>query len=112
MSQITSRPQPEYLHRLGGELCDAIKDVVQASSSFYASFELVFEVDWEMTRACICKPDDLILPTATFCNPGVSDESNNWWNRGSLLAEYRRLQDALTRLADVTGQIRTAGPPK
>lgn len=60
---------------------------------FLDAFKLVFEWDWEFTCA-ILRSDQLgwyIRPGHTFLNPGVEDESNNWGNRGRLLAAYRRL---------------------
>jgi hypothetical protein len=68
---------------------------------FVDLFELVFENDWEHTKVTLHVPDDLpgfITPDGSFLNPGVEDESNNWANRGSLLAAYRRLRSALPEL--------------
>ena len=66
--------------------------------SFLDSFELVFgEGDWPTTQ-CNLKDDvHLISPNGTFINPGVDDESNNWSNRGYLLAVYRGLKDMLDK---------------
>lgn len=66
-----------------------------AVADFLRTFEAVFgEADWEMTLD-ILQSDAVrhyIAPEGTFLSPGVSDESANWWNRGSLLASYRRLK--------------------
>jgi hypothetical protein len=57
---------------------------------FVEAFALVFDNDWEMTKDRICDPS-YVTPSGTFISPGVSDESNNWANRGNLLDSYRRL---------------------
>ncbi|MDQ2046112.1 toll/interleukin-1 receptor domain-containing protein [Pseudoalteromonas sp. 20-92] len=62
-------------------------------SSFLSMFYLVFDADWDHTIQSL-DPEYLnyyISPNATFINPNVSDEQNNWGNRGSLLASYREL---------------------
>jgi hypothetical protein len=62
-------------------------------SNFLTSFHAVFENDWVHTIQCL-DPEWLkhsIAPGATFINPNVADEQNNWGNRGSLLASYREL---------------------
>ena len=45
-----------------------------------------------MTLASIQDPEFLISDDGTFLYPGVSDESNNWANRGGLLTAYRKLR--------------------
>lgn len=62
-------------------------------SNFLTSFHAVFEDDWDHTIQSL-DPEWLnhyISPGATFINPNVADEQNNWGNRGSLLASYREL---------------------
>lgn len=62
-------------------------------SSFLTSFHAVFEDDWDHTIQSL-DPEWLkhyISPGATFINPNVADEQNNWGNRGGLLASYREL---------------------
>jgi hypothetical protein len=62
-------------------------------SNFLSMFDLVFHSDWDHTIQSL-DPEYLnyyISPNATFINPNVSDEQNNWGNRGSLLASYREL---------------------
>lgn len=49
-----------------------------------------------MTKACITNAF-LIKDSGTFLQPDVSDESNNWGNRGSLLAAYRHLVEVLEK---------------
>lgn len=64
---------------------------------FIWAFDLVFHGDWEHTLSCIKDPEYLISPDGSFLCPGVSDESNNWANRGSLLFAYRDLVDFCKR---------------
>ena len=68
-------------------------DFQRALLAFLTSFKLVFGYDWEFSRD-IFQSDSLgwyIQDGHTFLNPGVEDESNNWGNRGGLLASYRHL---------------------
>lgn len=72
-------------------------EFLSALMSFWSSFEAVFgDADWPTT---LCNLQDdakyLIDPNGTFLEPGVEDESNNWGNRGSLLASYRRLKQQI-----------------
>jgi hypothetical protein len=62
-------------------------------SNFLTMFNSVFEDDWEHTILSL-DPEWLrhyIAPNATFINPKVADEQNNWGNRGGLLSSYREL---------------------
>ena len=59
--------------------------------------ELVFDNDWDMTRYEISSGHS-IHQNGSFLHPGVADESDNWWNRGAFLSEFRRA----LRLADAT----------
>lgn len=68
-----------------------------AISNFVSSFELVFDKDWENSKNCIANSKYLIEDGGTFINPGVDNESNNWANRGSLLADYWHLVELLDR---------------
>jgi len=74
-------------------------EFTSALSDFLRCFEAGFgDADWDMTRD-ILTGDGLeyyIHPNGTFLEPGVSDESNNWHNRGALLATYRRLNAVFT----------------
>ena len=65
-------------------------------ADFMDHFELVFRDDWDFTRD-ILKDDaeHYISADGSFLEPRVSDESNNWGNRGSLLASYRELVEAM-----------------
>lgn len=79
------------------ESLDVLRELVE-------SLELVFHYDWEYSAGRL-DPDDVrfyIAPSGTFLHPfpdlSVRDgegelvvaESNNWANRGSFLAAYRR----------------------
>jgi hypothetical protein len=79
------------------ELLDAVVDFVE-------HFELVFDADWEVTRANILNSEFLISDRGTFVEPGVEDESNDWGNTGSLLDSYRHLRAVLDDLG-------RGGPP-
>jgi hypothetical protein len=85
MEQIMHRPS------------ESVRELEEAISSFITSFELVFDNDWEMTKSCITD-DCFIRENGTFIQPGVSDESNNWGNRGSLLWEHFTLFGRKTSL--------------
>lgn len=66
-------------------------EFVSALDDFLRCFEAVFgDADWPVTLDNM-QSEFLIHPNGTFLEPGVADESNNWHNRGSLLASYRRL---------------------
>lgn len=56
------------------------------------SLAAVFDNDWEFTSEQLHVHAEpwFIAQGGTFLRPGVDDESNNWMNRGSLLAAYRR----------------------
>jgi len=75
---------------------ESMREIEEAVSSFVSSFELVFDNDWEMTKNCITD-DCFIRNNGTFIQPGVGDETSNWWNRGSLLAAYRHLVEVLEK---------------
>lgn len=67
------------------------RDIVM---EFLNSFELVFDQDWEFTKANF-DPEMLkcfVSADGTFVNPKIGDESNNWGNRGHLLDAYRHLK--------------------
>ena len=62
-------------------------------SNFLSMFNTVFQDDWNHTILSL-DPEWLkyyIAPDATFINPKVEDEQNNWGNRGTLLSSYREL---------------------
>lgn len=73
-------------------------EFISALNSFLRDFEVMFgETDWTYTLEALTWDglEHYIHPNGTFLEPGVEDESNNWWHRGNLLASYRRLKSAL-----------------
>lgn len=74
-------------------------EYARAVADFLDKFELVFgDADWPITLANLqADAKYLIDSNGTFIDPGVADESNNWHNRGSLLAAYRRLKAILVQ---------------
>ena len=76
---------------------DNDRELEEAISDFVSIFELVFDNDWEKTKSSITDSSYVTEDGGTFIHPGVVDESNNWWNRGSLLSSYRRLLEVMER---------------
>lgn len=75
-------------------------DFQRALLAFLTSFKLVFGCDWEFSRG-ILQAENLeehVRDGHTFLNPGVEDESNNWGNRGGLLASYRNLLTVMDQM--------------
>ena len=72
-------------------------ELLKAVISFVESFELAFDHDWSTTKANLEDPSNLIDDNGTFLQPLVGDESNNWGNRGSLLASYRDLLSCMEK---------------
>jgi hypothetical protein len=66
-------------------------------SDFIFAFEGVFDNDWEFTQNNISPEhaDLFIGKGGSFLNPLVSDEGNNWGNRGALLSAYRNLVETM-----------------
>jgi len=60
---------------------------------FLDNFEHVFHSDWEHSKSCLDNDwiHHFIPDSGTFLKPGIDDESNNWFSRGSLLESYRNL---------------------
>jgi len=78
------------------ESVNRLHNIEEELQYFLERFELVFHNDWSMSQGCLQDTDNLyISENGTFLNPQVDDESNNWANRGSLLASYRRLKETL-----------------
>lgn len=75
--------------------------VHDAARDLLAAIEAVFHFDWDFTKDALGIGDNYVgsyvAPGATFLEPHVCDESNNWGNRGSLLAAVRQLRGALER---------------
>ena len=86
-------------------------DVMAAIRDFVASFEAVFGNDWQYARhpggdaeqaaaahATGLEASPTIAEGATFLEPGVDDEVEDWGNRAVLLQAYRRLKRLLPDL--------------
>lgn len=86
-------------------------EFLSALMSFWYSFEAVFgEADWPTTLDNLQDyAKYLIDPNGTFLEPCVDDESNNWWNRGSLLSSYRRLKQQIELRQFIVTEIRPCG---
>ena len=65
--------------------------LLEAIDAFASTFELVFDNDWQTTQANIEGSSHLIDRQGTFLRPLVTDEDNDWANRGALLGAYRHL---------------------
>jgi hypothetical protein len=77
---------------------DRVAELERTLAELTQGLYLVFENDWHHTRSMI--EDDrgiFIKRTGTFLNPKVTDESNDWANRSSLLNTYRRAVELLRR---------------
>ena len=59
----------------------------KAIAEFVGAFEVVFRYDWEYTKVMIGDEMD----GATFIEPRLEDETNDWGSRGALLEKYRAL---------------------
>lgn len=86
--QISTRFSAYQLQRLLVSLAD-----------FLVNVRLVLHDDWEYTEAHIqgnaSSRAPSIHPDGTFLEPNITDESNNWGNRGAFLGSYRRLVEQL-----------------
>jgi len=78
------------------ESVNRLHNIEEELQDFLEHFESVFQNDWYVSKGCLQDADNIyISENGTFLNPQVDDESNNWANRGALLASYRRLKTAL-----------------
>ena len=59
----------------------------KAVAEFVGAFEVVFRYDWSYTKCMI--GDE--AAGATFIEPGLEDEEEDWGARGALLEKYRAL---------------------
>ena len=59
----------------------------KAVVEFVGAFEVVFRYDWPYTKVRIGDEEK----GATFIEPGLEDETDNWGARGALLEKYRAL---------------------
>jgi hypothetical protein len=68
-------------------------DLHEAIAAFVGAFEEVFERDWEYAKHMLSPAnlDCFVAPGATFLNPGVEDEEEDWGARANLLERYRHL---------------------
>ena len=64
-----------------------------ALAEFVGAFEVVFRYDWEYTRLMIGDEEE----GATFVEPGLADETEDWGSRGALLQKYRNLVALMKR---------------
>jgi hypothetical protein len=60
-------------------------------AEFVGAFEVVFRYDWIYTKAMIGDEEE----GATFVEPGLEDETEDWGARGALLEKYRALVAAM-----------------
>ncbi|PTT86899.1 hypothetical protein DBR42_12775 [Pelomonas sp. HMWF004] len=63
----------------------------EALTEFVGAFEVVFRYDWVYTKIMIGDEAD----GATFIEPGLEDETEDWGARGTLLEKYRTLVAAM-----------------
>ena len=73
--------------RMGGVDDFNDKELVEAIAEFVGAFETVFRYDWPYTRIMIGDEAD----GASFIEPGLADEGEDWGCRGALLEKYRQL---------------------
>jgi hypothetical protein len=69
------------------------KEFQTAVAEFVGAFEVVFRYDWAYTKEII--GDE--AKGATFIEPGLDDETEDWGSRGALLEKYRRLVAVMRR---------------
>lgn len=62
-----------------------------AIAEFVGAFEVVFRYDWPYTLSIFPYVED----GATFIEPGLEDEIEDWGARGALLEKYRKLISAM-----------------
>ena len=65
--------------------------ISQALTEFVGAFEVVFRYDWDYTKLMLGDEAD----GATFIEPGLKDETEDWGARGALLEKYRALVAAM-----------------
>lgn len=69
------------------------EELQQALSEFVGAFEVVFRYDWEYSKSMIGDEAD----GATFIEPGLEDETEDWGARGALLEKYRKLVEVMKK---------------
>ena len=84
----------------GSMMVRTSKPFVEKVVRFVEMFWVVFDNDWWMTKATlgVSEGNGAVADDGSFLNPQVDDESNNWANRGALLAAYRDLTKAMGQL--------------
>ena len=70
-----------------------LRKLLNAYHDFLDAFEVVFHVDWEMTKDELANGESFDLETA-ISDPDQFD-GDNWANRDNLLATYGRLKQLL-----------------
>lgn len=70
------------------------KELQDAVAEFVGAFEVVFRYDWSYTRSMFGD----VARGATFIEPGLEDETEDWGSRGALLEKYRHLVSVMQRL--------------
>lgn len=86
LSAFTSGPaSPQTLGLFGDQM--SISEFDKAVAEFVGAFEVVFRYDWDYTKIMLGDESD----GATFVEPGIEDESEDWGARGALLEKYRVL---------------------
>jgi hypothetical protein len=63
------------------------KSITTALQEFVRAFEVVFRSDWDYSKVMIGDEAE----GATFLEPQLEDESEDWGSRGELLEKYRVL---------------------
>jgi hypothetical protein len=66
-------------------------ELKKAVADFVGAFEVVFRYDWDYTKVMLGDEAD----GATFVEPGIQDETEDWGARGALLEKYRVLMAAM-----------------
>jgi hypothetical protein len=62
----------------------------KAVAEFVGAFEVVFRYDWDYSSVMM-GGEAVGSEEATFLEPGLRDESDDWGARGALLEKYRAL---------------------
>jgi hypothetical protein len=65
--------------------------ITKALAEFVGAFEVVFRYDWAYTKVMIGDEAE----GASFIEPCLEDESEDWGARGALLEKYRALVAAM-----------------
>lgn len=63
------------------------KSIAKALQEFVGAFEVVFRYDWDYSKDMIGDESE----GATFVEPELEDETEDWGARGALLEKYRVL---------------------